>query len=657
MAPFLLLLFAVIAGTELRACAALLEGYYPMASSCSTTGNYTDFSQYRQNLRQLLSVLPTEVTSSRGFHEDTAGAAPDEVFGLMMCYADRKLDECQYCLAASITLVTQQCPNSRRVSASYDACLLRYADTPFAPVADATVAFYVTHSKDATVDSVAMAGARARLMVGLTAAAAASPSRVANGSSPYNATEEVFGLVQCTRDLNASECSRCITSYIDQLPQLFPGDQTGGAVKGYSCLLRFETAAFDMALPPAPEQPQGTSPAHSKRGKRKTRLVAGVSAGSTNAFLVFVGLAICFVVGHRKRLERGTRTTTSKYEQEEEDFFDVEAVGDEFENGTGPKRFRYSELVVATNNFSDDRMLGQGGFGSVYRGYSKEMNLHMAVKRVSKDSKQGRKEYASEVRIISRLRHRNLVQLIGWCHGGGELLLAYELMPNGSLDGHLYSADRILTWPARYNIVVGIATALLYLHEEWEQCVLHRDIKPSNVMLDGSLNAKLGDFGLARLVEHGHGSHTTLLAGTMGYMDPECIVTSRASTESDIYSFGVVLLEIACGRRPVVALPDDAVMHLAQHVSELHDRGTILDAADPRLNGEFDFGEMKCVLLVGLWCTHHSRSQRLSIRQAVSALRFEAPLPSLPSGMPVATYMPPIGRLDYVPSSILSGRT
>jgi serine/threonine protein kinase len=209
----------------------------------------------------------------------------------------------------------------------------------------------------------------------------------------------------------------------------------------------------------------------------------------------------------------------------------------------------------------------------------------------------------------------------------------------------------------RYNIVLGIASAVLYLHQEWEQCVLHRDIKPSNIMLDASFSAKLGDFGLARLVEHGQGSHTTMLAGTMGYMDPECIVTGRASTESDIYSLGVVLLEIACGRKPVVILQDDdgAVMHLARHVSELYDKGMILDAADPRLNGEYDLGEMKAMLLVGLWCTHHSRSQRPSIRQAVNALRFEAPLPTLPSGMPVATYMPPIGRLDYAPSSILGG--
>lgn len=146
-------------------------------------------------------------------------------------------------------------------------------------------------------------------------------------------------------------------------------------------------------------------------------------------------------------------------------------------------------------------------------------------------------------------------------------------------------------------------------------------------MLDASFNAKLGDFGLARLVEHGRGEHTTELAGTMGYMDPECATTGRFSTESDMYSFGVVLLEVACGRRPVIVKKDNTVIHLAQRVWELYSHDAILDAADLRMNGEFDTRQMERVLVVGLWCTQLDRRQRPSIRQAVSALRFEVSLP------------------------------
>ena len=168
-------------------------------------------------------------------------------------------------------------------------------------------------------------------------------------------------------------------------------------------------------------------------------------------------------------------------------------------------------------------------------------------------------------------------------------------------------------------------------------------------MLDASFNAKLGDFGLARLVNHSRATHTTELAGTMGYMDPACMSTGKFSTESDIYSFGVVLLEVACGRQPVMVLPDSTI-HLARRVLELYRRQVILDAADPRLNGDFNALEMECVLLVGLWCTQLDQSLRPSIRQAISVLRFEAPLPMVINSTPV-------GHIGSIPSLIVEDST
>jgi serine/threonine protein kinase len=203
----------------------------------------------------------------------------------------------------------------------------------------------------------------------------------------------------------------------------------------------------------------------------------------------------------------------------------------------------------------------------------------------------------------------------------------------------------------RHEIVLGIGSALLYLHQEWEQCVLHRDIKPSNVMLDASFTAKLGDFGLARLVDHERQSHTTALAGTMGYMDPECMFSGSANTSSDVYSFGVVVLEVATGRRPIVALQDTeeeyATVHLVQWVWERYGQGRILDAADARLDREqLDGEEMERVMVTALWCAHPDRTLRPSIRQAVNVLRLEAPLPCLPANMPVATFLPQFNRLQ-----------
>ncbi|KAI3961299.1 hypothetical protein MKX01_007013 [Papaver californicum] len=316
--------------------------------------------------------------------------------------------------------------------------------------------------------------------------------------------------------------------------------------------------------------------------------------------------------------------------------FDV-SMNDAFEKGTGPKRFSYNELVIATGNFAEGGKLGQGGFGGVYKGFLSDLRLNVAVKRVSQGSHQGKKEYQSEVKIISQLRHRNLVQLIGWCHEKNELLLVYKFMPNRSLDKHLFSRENILTWEIRYKIALGLASALSYLHEDWEQCVLHRDIKTSNVMLDSNFNAKLGDFGLARLVDHANGSKTTAVAGTRGYLAPECFKTRKSSKQSDVYSFGIVALEIACGRQPYEA---DIEILLVEWVWGLYGRGKIVEAADKKLRMEFNELEMEQLMVVGLWCAHPDPKSRPSATQVFSVLKAESPLPKLPLELPDPVYRP-----------------
>ncbi|XVE93584.1 hypothetical protein REPUB_Repub01dG0207300 [Reevesia pubescens] len=378
------------------------------------------------------------------------------------------------------------------------------------------------------------------------------------------------------------------------------------------------------------------------------------------AVVVFAGVGLAVGI-----LFRNSRRKKPDEEQEEEEDHDEEQGIDDsmdvdFAKGTGPKRFTFKELVTATRNFSEEGKLGQGGFGAVYRGYLAELNIEIAVKKVASNSKQGKKEYVSEVKTISRLRHRNLVQLIGWSHENANFLLVYEYMPNGSLDSHLYSRNNRLSWPIRYNIVKGLASALLYLHEEWEQCVIHRDVKPSNIMLDSNFNAKLGDFGLAKLQEHGLGSQTTVLAGTMGYLAPEYVITSKASKESDVFSFGVVALEVACGRRAVEHYKEEEIkVVLSKWIWELHANGKILEAVDETLNGDFDEDEMRCLLSVGLWCTHPDYKLRPSIRKAIQVLNFEVPLPILPSQMPVALYFPPVvlNPVDFTSSNKATSQT
>ncbi|KAK1322697.1 L-type lectin-domain containing receptor kinase IX.1 [Acorus calamus] len=384
--------------------------------------------------------------------------------------------------------------------------------------------------------------------------------------------------------------------------------------------------------------------------KKKSR-IGVIIIGSTVGVGVAIGvLGLLWFFIWKKRFQRRGRG---------DDIIGVDemSMDDEFAEGTGPKRFPYIELSNATNGFDEAGKLGEGGFGAVYKGVLGESKAEVAIKRVSRGSKQGRKEYASEVRIISRLRHRNLVQLLGWCHERGDFLLVYELMPNGSLDTHLFGAkDRLLNWSNRHKVALGLASSLLYLHEEWEQCVVHRDVKSSNVMLDSGFNARLGDFGLARLVDHERGSQTTVLAGTMGYLAPECVTTGKASKESDVYSFGVVALEIACGRRPVEPKADEErKVRLVEWVWGLYGQRELFEAVDERLGDDFDRAQMERLMVVGLWCAHPDFNLRPSIRQAISVLNFEAPLPELPSKMPVPTYYAPpmdFNMFSYTTSGI-----
>ncbi|GLJ54816.1 hypothetical protein SUGI_1177310 [Cryptomeria japonica] len=305
----------------------------------------------------------------------------------------------------------------------------------------------------------------------------------------------------------------------------------------------------------------------------------------SNAILLFdtacVAVVVITMVGLALLLTRWWHGNTNKLKSRELDK----------QFAQGPRKFSYAVLRAATKNFSNDQMLGKGGFGQVYRGILSPSKENVAVKRISQGSKQGQKEYISEVSIISKLRHRNLVQLQGWCHEKGRLLLVYEFLPNGSLDKYLFGEKRKgdLNWERRYSIACDIASALLYLHEGWDQRVVHRDIKASNVMLDGEFKAKLGDFGLARLVERERGiSDTTVVAGTFGYLAPECVVTRKASLESDVFSFGAVCLEIACGRRAVDRTLDDHNWRLVEWVWDLYGKGKILDAADAKLGGNFN---------------------------------------------------------------------
>ncbi|KAJ0533378.1 putative protein kinase RLK-Pelle-L-LEC family [Helianthus annuus] len=360
------------------------------------------------------------------------------------------------------------------------------------------------------------------------------------------------------------------------------------------------------------------SPDTGKGKNSKAGLVTGLSV--TITFVVVLAFAFAFAFWRRRKRKK----KKSKEDELEEIGFDVE-MNHEFEMGTRPKQFTYLELAESTSDFAENNKLAEGGFGRVYRGFMKDSNTYIAVKRVSKSSKQGMEEYLSEVRIITQLRHKNLVQLTGWCHEKGELLLVYDYMENGSLDSHLFNAKSLLTWGARYKIANGLASALWYLHEGWEQCVLHRDIKPSKVLLDSNFNAKLGDFGLAKLIDHEKDTETMMLA-------------RKATKESDVFSFGVVALELACGKKSIEKVQEKPPP-LIEWVWELYGTNNLIEAVDPHLGSEFVEEEISRLMIVGLWCVHPHAELRPLMRQVIQVLNSQASLPVLPSSMPVVSNM------------------
>lgn len=319
-----------------------------------------------------------------------------------------------------------------------------------------------------------------------------------------------------------------------------------------------------------------------------------------------------------------------------------------------PRVFSYAELYIATKGFGKDELLGSGGFGRVYKAVLPSDGSVVAVKCVSEKGERSlEKTFEAELAAVGQLRHKNLVSLKGWCFEEEELLLVYDYMPNSSLDRFLFNRHGPqLDWERRYKIVEGLAAALFYLHEQLETQIIHRDVKASNVMLDSGFNARLGDFGLARWLEHADHefetrggknynknstrhfrlADTSLVGGTIGYLSPESFQRrSKSTAKSDVFSFGVVALEVASGRRAIdLSYPDEQIV-LVDWVRSLHEENRLLAAGDGRLPDGYDMNQMSRLLSIGLLCSLNNPSDRPTMKWIVQALEGDVELPSLPS--------------------------
>ncbi|KAI3809957.1 hypothetical protein L1987_19562 [Smallanthus sonchifolius] len=292
--------------------------------------------------------------------------------------------------------------------------------------------------------------------------------------------------------------------------------------------------------------------------------------------------------------------------------------------------FDLSTLLKATNNFSINNKLGEGGFGPVYKGVLED-GEEIAVKRLAKTSTQGLHEFKNEVISISKLQHRNLVKLLGCCIEGAEKMLIYEYMPNKGLDSLLFDKTRseLLDWPARYHIIIGVARGLVYLHRDSRLRIIHRDLKVSNILLDKDMNPKISDFGTARTFGGNQiEANTNRVVGTYGYMAPEYAGDGIFSIKSDVYSFGVLVLEIVCGEKNRGFIHKEYCNNLIGRAWELHNEGRSLQLVAKCLGESINVYRILRSIHVGLLCVQRHPEDRPNMTSAILMLESDTPLPS-----------------------------
>ncbi|XP_010923981.1 cysteine-rich receptor-like protein kinase 10 [Elaeis guineensis] len=619
---------------QLLSSSSLLFTLYTAASAnkwynCSTS-NFTTNSTYRSNLQLLLPSLSSAAIPT-GFSAQSRGRPPNQVFSSALCRGDVSQSECQSCLSSAVDDMPQYCPLSRRGALWYDTCFLYYStgiNVTSSSKDNETIALKKQRwfeNEGQNSSNPRFAVLLADLMAGLTKRAAyGSALLFATGEVNVTSSERLYGLVQCTRDQSDDDCNQCLQRSMEFMSTRFPRS-VGAETLAYSCYVRHAMYAFyDESVDAAPASspvpmpvPYSSSPPFRQKepGKPNRVMVIPILCG-----LVILS-AIFFCLWRRRTFFKLSKTTDT----EDEEIKDVKDLL--FDLGT---------LRVATDNFSDMNKLGEGGFGPVYKGILSD-GQQIAVKRLSRRSRQGFIELRNEVMFVAKLEHRNLVKLLGCCLEEREKLLVYEFLPNTSLDKFLFDPTKrgLLDWGKRYKIIEGIARGILYLHQDSRLKIIHRDLKPSNVLLDQYMNPKISDFGLAKLSEsektHGLASK---IAGTNGYMAPEYAMQGHFSTKSDVFSFGVLILEIVTGQRIGDFHGSGCATNLLSYVWEHWSKDMALQIIDHSLGELYHRQEALTCIHIGLLCVQEDSRKRPCMQSVVLMLSnysIALPTPSMPA--------------------------
>ncbi|KAK7343549.1 hypothetical protein VNO77_12359 [Canavalia gladiata] len=595
-------------------------------------------STYHTNLNTLLPRLISDTQVDYGFYNSSFGQDSDRVYATGLCRGDVTPPVCRTCLNDSIFLLRKECANKIEAVGGYDKCMLHYSTDSLSGYQESNVRIYLWSNTNVT-DWNHYSYVLKNLLSKLRVKAATSDSHLNRNFAAGNATapssQPIYALVQCSPDLTGPECNDCLIGAFSELSK-YCNNRSGGGVIKVSCNFRYENYSFydpksnvlSLTLSPQGSPPPAPTPSTTTNTNFSDSTYHGSSKRSRAVIAIVVptvasvGLLI-FICMIYLRVRKPTRHFESEAKVEEE-IIQVES-----------SQFDFDTIKIATNNFSDANKLGQGGFGPVYKGTLLN-EQEVAVKRLSSNSGQGDIEFKNELILMAKLRHRNLVRLLGFCIERKERLLVYEFLPNKSLDNFLFDPIKRthLDWKTRYNTIEGIARGLLYLHEDSQQRIIHRDLKSSNILLDADMNPKISDFGLARLfVVDQTQANASKIVGTLGYMAPEYARHGKFSVKSDVFSFGVIILEIVSGQKNGGFRNGEDVEHLLSFAWKNWKKGTSFNVMDPTLNDALRDEVVRCIH-IGLLCVQDKVADRPTLASVVLMLdsdSFALPVPLQPA--------------------------
>ncbi|KAK3188244.1 hypothetical protein Dsin_027805 [Dipteronia sinensis] len=590
-----------------------------IGQTCYGTGNFTANSTYGRNRDLILSSLAS-INATGGFYNATIGQDSDKVYALALCRGDySSAEECSNCVNVTSHLIMTLCPNQKEAYLwGRLPCFVRYSNRSFYGVLELNPNERLYNTGDIRSNLTEFNQIWENLMDGLVRKA--SRLKFATGEANLTYFQRIYALMQCTPDLSQTDCDVCLRQYVVEYQNCCRGKQ-GGVVQGPNCNSRWDlypfytsTATPDApppsllpdAPPPSTLPPPTTSTITKDNGGGINSRTVVIIVVSIIMFLVLVSLAYVFL--SKRKAKQDTRSKQGRNCVDEIHF--EESL-----------RFNFSTIKAATDDFRDDNKLGQGGFGAVYKGRFPN-GQDIAVKRLSTNSGQGDLEFKNEVLLMAKLHHRNLVRLLGFCLEGNERLLIYEFVLNSSLDNFIFDPIKrgLLDWETRYRIIGGIARGILYLHEDSRLRIIHRDLKSSNVLLDLDMNPKISDFGMARLFEMDQTQgDTSRIVGTFGYMAPEYIKYGQFSIKSDVFSFGVLVLEIICGKKNSCFIYEHVTVNLLTYAWKNWKDGTALNVIDPALRVGSTSEILRCIH-IGLLCVQENVVSRPTMASAVLML-------------------------------------